>query len=338
MLFFKEWLIENQEISNYLAQAAQSIAQIVKDKTIVILGRDAWPLVPLLRHMGIKTQYFLYSRLQIGDKTTKEIWLKEVPKGSYVLDTGYMGSIIDDIKKFDPSIKGLLLSSNTNKYSAIPTNLSTSQTTNIVDDIEKFPKIIDRSNGFRGFYATTKKRRNKDDDVDDRSAGINDILNKNQELLKSMNLPDEVVSKYKNFSGISPSQRLGHDNIVTHLMNVDMERDKEIKQNQEMEYKWQSKWNKIIKLAHAGQDVYWNWDNVPDALKSKLAKDSRHIYKKTKDELFDLQRELDRTPAWDKEHIKVLQDRIVLQKQQMKSLWKLVKPIYYDWNYGALDD
>ncbi len=47
------------ELAEMLSEAAKSIEVTVpKDKPIVLLGRDAWPLYPLLKAQGRDVQYF----------------------------------------------------------------------------------------------------------------------------------------------------------------------------------------------------------------------------------------------------------------------------------------
>lgn len=235
-LQFADWLQtssllrvnEDAPTINYLQRAAFKLKEIVGDNTLVILGRDAWVLVPLLRKLGVKTQYFLYSRLQYGDESTKKAWLREVPKGSYVLDTGYRGSIFDDIKKFDPSIHGILMSSDgmypeiqvdgTDKYSRADT----------VGKIEAFPKIIGRSTGFKDDIAQVKRLKSSDHDIDsDGEKDVQSIVAGNEKALRDLGLPEEDVQKYKTFSGIPLHQRIGHTNYFQHYFDVDRSRHKD---------------------------------------------------------------------------------------------------------------
>lgn len=80
-----------------LLDMAQALADYYREsqmEALVLLGRDSWPLVPILREKhGIPAQYFIYSRLQIGDSGTRKAWMEEVQPKSLVFDTGYMGSI-----------------------------------------------------------------------------------------------------------------------------------------------------------------------------------------------------------------------------------------------------
>jgi len=137
---FKEWLLkEDEEIASYINRAADALASMAGKRTIVILGRDAWPLVPALKHRNANVQYFLYSRLQIGDPSTKETWLREIPRNSIVVDTGYKGSIIDDIKKFDPTIDGILLSRDENSnYPELMIQGEKLSRRDIIDKIEHY--------------------------------------------------------------------------------------------------------------------------------------------------------------------------------------------------------
>ncbi len=98
------------ELASVLKAAVEGIDKhIPKDQPIVLLGRDNWQLLPLLKEQGRPVQYFLWSRLQNSDAKTKAQWLKEVPPNAAVVDTGYSGSIIDWIRKIDAGAKGYLL-------------------------------------------------------------------------------------------------------------------------------------------------------------------------------------------------------------------------------------
>ena len=245
---FSEWIKNLQEDNrsiDYLQKSADKIAEIVGNKTVVILGRDAWFLVPLLKRRGVKVQYFLYSRLQLGDESTKEAWLREVPKGSYVVDTGYRGTIIDDIRSFDPSVKGLLFSSSNPEYPEIDVpDYNRHHRSDIVGDIEYAPKIIGRSRGFKGDNVIVNKRSYGMDDVDSLSMSVPDVISKNEKTLKDLGLPDEDVETYKKFTGIPINQRIQTPDTFSHLMDVELSRYKEKQRDLREKYKSTKKPNK----------------------------------------------------------------------------------------------
>ncbi len=64
--------------------------------------------------------------------------LKEVAPNSAVIDTGYHGSIINAIKKIDPSASGYLLSSS----GAYPQLLKSNNHSDMVQTIEYYPKLM----------------------------------------------------------------------------------------------------------------------------------------------------------------------------------------------------
>ena len=60
-----------------LKDTADRLKELVpEDKSVVLLGRDTWPLLPILRNRGMKAQYFLWSRLNGDDPQTYKQWLK----------------------------------------------------------------------------------------------------------------------------------------------------------------------------------------------------------------------------------------------------------------------
>lgn len=134
------------ELEKLVAVILEAAAAIVKYwitkgyPPLVILGRDSWPLVPILReHYEVPAHYFLFSRLQIGDKGTEEQWLREVPKGALVVDTGYVGSVLWAIQKIDPTASGVLLCSE-----GYYPQLRLEDNENSCALLEHIPKIISR--------------------------------------------------------------------------------------------------------------------------------------------------------------------------------------------------
>ena len=58
-------------LTQILHNVADKIAATVpKESSVVLLGRDSWPLLPVLQDRGVKAQYFLWSRLQQNDRAT----------------------------------------------------------------------------------------------------------------------------------------------------------------------------------------------------------------------------------------------------------------------------
>jgi hypothetical protein len=199
MLRFLQWLENTEKIAQYFQRAAEEIAKIHNGRTVVVLGRDTQPLFSLLVRKGIKAQYFLYSQKQIGDKTTKERWLEEVPPHSLVVDIGVRGSILKDIKKFDPTIQGFVL------HAALPNEFqyltSDDEHDDLIQSIEDSPKPIGRTTGYH-------RRWNVKASPEDR-ATKNSFQTYCNSLMKNMNFSDDEISKWCSFSGVTIWQRLG---------------------------------------------------------------------------------------------------------------------------------
>lgn len=320
---------EDRNTIDYLTSVAYKLKEIVGKRTLVVLGRDAWVLVPLLRKLGVKTHYFLYSRHQYSKirweaefgsdppwdpenhETTKQAWLREVPKGSYVLDTGYAGSIIDDIKSFDPTVKGILISS-TGHYPQLEID-SDELPSIIVKNIEEMPKLTGRSYRYKGDIVLTKNPKEDLGDVDSDSAvlSMHKKIKKNERVLKDFGLPEKDVEKYKSFTGIPISQRIGSDEITSHLFNVD-------RQRRTKDY------DRYLKQSHKKNLTKRFSDLVDDVIEEKispkiekhrkwidsliLSNESYYIVEKIKEEsnrlkeiLHHYKYELNNTPKWDKE-------------------------------------
>ena len=194
--------------------AARAIQEKIPfNKPIVLLGRDAWPLLPLLRQAGRDVHYFLWSRLQVDDDATKKQWLKEIPPDAAVIDSGFSGSIIDQIKMIDPGASGYLMSSrNDEKY---PTLLSFPDHSFRVDDIEKLPKLIYRSSKHteQGGAVSRIGPDNTDSDTDRSINGSSRWRAEHnaRELLRAAGLPAWDVWRYSQFVGLTPMERLGFD-------------------------------------------------------------------------------------------------------------------------------
>jgi len=325
---FSEWIKNLQEDNrsiDYLQKSADKIAEIVGNKTVVILGRDAWFLVPLLKRRGVKVQYFLYSRLQLGDESTKEAWLREVPKGSYVVDTGYRGTIIDDIRSFDPSVKGLLFSSSNPEYPEIDVpDYNRHHRSDIVGDIEYAPKIIGRSRGFKGDNVIVNKRSYGMDDVDSLSMSVPDVISKNEKTLKDLGLPDEDVETYKKFTGIPINQRIQTPDTFSHLMDVELSRYKEKQRDLREKYKSTKKPNKedIKSFLHPIVDNIIKTKNINDYSEIKRhfpqhqQRTAFHYFlqlvnnklQDSEDDLRKCRNLIKSTPKWDEDSFKELSE------------------------------
>ena len=131
---------------------------IPADKTVVLLGRDTWPLVPVLRARGRDVQYFLWTRLQNEDASTMKQWLKEVPLQSAIVDTGFRGTIFDVINKIDPSATGYLMNSETHYRQLLP--FSSSEKVNAIENI---PKMIGRSASYTEAGNAVSRQSYRDD-------------------------------------------------------------------------------------------------------------------------------------------------------------------------------
>ncbi|HEY9868396.1 MAG TPA: RHS repeat domain-containing protein [Candidatus Obscuribacterales bacterium] len=224
------WILPGHSQESSLRESAQILAAVAEtilqrfpeDKPIVLLGRDAWPLVPLLRSQGRQVQYFLWSRLQIGERTTTEQWLKEVPPGAVVIDTGYAGSILDDICRVDPTVEGHLVVS-TGKYPQL-WNVDHKQ---VVATIERIPKVPGRSASYtqRDIAVCRSAKR----DVDEALKTQRETLEYTEDLLRAMGLPAWYVWRYRTYVGLTPQERLGlssQADIERHYGQIKASREK----------------------------------------------------------------------------------------------------------------
>lgn len=183
---------------------AQILQQIPADKTIVVLGRDALPLYPALRHSGRNAQYFLWSRLQGGDEATAKQWLQEVAPGAVAIDTGYAGSILDAINKIDPTTDAYLLSSSS-KY---PQLLKSDDHSAVVDNLEYFPKLVGRVKTYTGKGGAVSRKGNTDEH-DDATTDRWTVESLNRQFLRAFGLNEWGVWRYSRYTGLKPEERLG---------------------------------------------------------------------------------------------------------------------------------
>ena len=207
------WGCERHRRRDITDRSAERIATVIpKDKPLVLLGRDTWPLVPLLRARGFDTQYFLWSRANERDPQTYAQWMKEVKPGSTVIDTGYSGSIINWIREKDSTASGLLMSkSDTSQYDQI---LDFKDHSDRVGEIEGQVKLINRSKTYTPKGSALLPEDENDEDVaseHNRTDGMNRWIAQGliRDTLRRSGLPQWDVWRYSQFVGLTPEERLG---------------------------------------------------------------------------------------------------------------------------------
>jgi hypothetical protein len=181
---------------------------VPRDKTIVLLGRDTWPLAPVLKAQGRDVQYFMWSRLQLNDQATRAQWLKEVPPHAVVIDTGFNGSILNAIKTIDPSAQGLVIQSNGQYPQLLPYGGQS------VFELEKFPKLIGRSETYTPNGGAVSRQNLRDDDEYAPRGNRDyrwDVEKNNSHLLRVLGLPEWDVWRYRRYTGLTPQERLFSD-------------------------------------------------------------------------------------------------------------------------------
>lgn len=191
--------------------SAEAVLKTVGDAPVCILGRDAEPIYWVLKEKFGKENchYFLLSRMntscgKILDKAARKWWRTEIPKGAYVVDTGYAGSIITAIRRsIDCSITGLLISSSgTYKELSVDMELSHNE---IVKRMEKIPKIIGRCSSYdidSGDATCNQDNR----DCDER---INGMIPSEIVIMRTL-LCDELGldRKWATFTGVTHEERV----------------------------------------------------------------------------------------------------------------------------------
>lgn len=209
-------------IPTYLKGWANSVWDIAESlgATLVVLGRDAWPIMAWLRSQGKPCQYFLCSRLQAEsyDFSTRKQWLVEVPPGAFIVDTGFRGSIIEWIRGFDPTVTGGALMSACSG-SSVP-QVGEGERDSIVEDIEHLPKHHDRTVGYNADGCAFVNEGFDTDGalVDSDQAGFTGYL-----LLREMGLTAEQARQYAQFTGLTPEERIGvadHGLVREHMLQV----------------------------------------------------------------------------------------------------------------------
>jgi hypothetical protein len=174
-----------------------------KDRTLVLLGRDMNVLTPVLRANGVKTLDFHFSRLQYKDASTVAQWRTEVPPNSVVIDAGIAGSVPKTIAEFDPTIAPYLLESGGRYPQLLPNN----HLLRVATDLEVFPKITGRCSGFRPSGAAICRLFSED--AQDFVSPSLRAVETNRALLQELGLSDWWVWRYKSFTGVPQSERIG---------------------------------------------------------------------------------------------------------------------------------
>ena len=200
-----------------LTKTADRIQELfAPEQTFVLLGRDAWPLLPVLRARGVDAQYFLWSRLNENDPNTLKQWLKEVPPGAVVIDSGFRGSVLDNIRKGDPTASGYLISAfSSSKYDYL---LKEPDHLDQVARLEDLAKYTSRSLTFtpRGGAVVVDERHPEfeRERVMQKRARFDELSrwkaeSEIREVLRATGLSPWQVWRYSQFVGLTPAERLG---------------------------------------------------------------------------------------------------------------------------------
>ena len=195
--------------------------RVPENDRIVILGRDLWPMVPLLRRHGRKTQYFLWSRLQCNsgvykrissaDTQTAKAWIKEVHPDSWVVDTGFYGTIFDAIRSIDFRIRPrrMLMGSSAGKYEQLLPD-SCGNLREEMLELEHLQKIVGSSTTYHfrsdesGWQEASPVFSNRDSPGDPQR-----VIESNYTLLRALNCTEQEAIQYSHFTGLSSLERLG---------------------------------------------------------------------------------------------------------------------------------
>lgn len=143
-----EWA---EVIAEMLMEVALAVACLVDEGNqalgqpppVVVLGRDALPLVPVLYYQhGIPATYFFVARAEAVKRPGALYWRwkREVPPGAIVIDTGFGGSIFNALRHMDPHFAygGLMASA------GLYPQLATGDRVRAVDVLEDWPKAHPR--------------------------------------------------------------------------------------------------------------------------------------------------------------------------------------------------
>lgn len=116
-----------------------------KNERIVLLGRDCWAFYPFLLDAGFDVRYFHWSRLQVGEPMTEQLWASEIGIGrKIIVDTGFSGTILNAIRGIDPDAQGILLSS---AFPSVYPELMPGRRNDVLK-IEELPKACARVLGY----------------------------------------------------------------------------------------------------------------------------------------------------------------------------------------------
>ena len=215
-------------LADTLRMSANSIeAVIAPDKPIVLLGRDMGLVLPFLLADGRRAQYFIWTSLNNGEPATVKQWLKEVPPNAAVIDTGYRGSIIDEIKQHDATVAGYLLSTETDRY---PKLLADEKHGARVASIESMPKLIVRPDRHTDNGGALMHQGEKKGALSDKKAALRNRLSaeaKSRAILRAAGLTPWRAWRYSQFVGLIPQERLGLDTadaVSEHYKQVEAQR------------------------------------------------------------------------------------------------------------------
>ena len=221
------------QIADSLTSAVDRLAAVLpKDKPIVLLGRDAWPLLPLIRARGFDTQYFLWGRGNKKDPNTYAQWLKEVKPNAAVIDTGYKGTVLNWIRDKDVSATGLLLSKNHDvQYDQILIQPDHKKRTTQIETLVKYTnrsKTYTAQGGaklFKGFDQDDGAVARKYTQFD----GVNrwEAQADVRDLFRAAGLSPWETWRYSSFVGLTPEERIGLNSraeVLDHYRAVEEKR------------------------------------------------------------------------------------------------------------------
>jgi len=192
-----------------LAQGVNQTADIIAAKfdpktPIALLWRDMGPLAAPLSARGRQVINFHWSRAQYFNPRTFDRWLREVPPNSVAIDAGLGGSILGRIRAVDETADLQLLQSG-GRY---PQILPRTQLLQIAEDLEVMPKIVGRCTGFTTGARASLCRPSREDSQDIVPPSLLAVP-WNRALLSDMGLSDWHVWRYKTFSAVPLSERVG---------------------------------------------------------------------------------------------------------------------------------
>lgn len=207
---------DNNVVATAFIRAADECER--QRRPVVVLGRDAWPLVPILRDRGIPVVYQMISRLSREDRATMEGYLAECLPGAIVVDTGYMGSLIDAIRVEDPSAQGLLMSSS-GAYPEV--NGLPIDNREIVERIEHSPKLTGRALRTCPSSGRVTCHPPGTGDSDNRLPP-EEVVRRNVQLLLDCGCAVTTAVQYARFMGVTREERVGlrGRHLAAHLREV----------------------------------------------------------------------------------------------------------------------